>query len=157
MNNEGVISENWSNKDSVVSREGNPPESRADSFFRELKRPSSPNTYLIAPMGFPADPNELAPTFSVSAEQLRTAFEETVNGLPGVSEERHVGTIRHYVAQTSIFRFKDDIHVQFIDLGGGRSTLAAYSASRVGYWDLGKNRRRLRAWLALVQDRLETQ
>ena len=154
INIKSVRPENWINKDLLVSSESSPAEHEADPFFRNLKRPNAPNNYLIAPNGFPSNPDEPSPAFSVGVERLRTAFEDAAVSLPGISKERPDGTVHHYVAQTSLCRFKDDIHVQFIDLGGGWSTLAAYSASRIGYWDLGKNRRRLRELLAFVGERL---
>ena len=151
---EGVSPENWFNRDLVVSGASNPSEFQSDQFFRDLKRPKSPNNYLIAPKGFPGNPDRLSPSFSAGVERLRIAFEATVGNLPGLREEGRDGATSHFVDETPLCHFKDDIYVQFIDLGDGRSTLAAYSASRIGFWDLGKNRRRLKEWLARVCQRL---
>jgi uncharacterized protein (DUF1499 family) len=151
---EGVSPENSVNKDLAVPSASNPSQFQSDQFFRDLKRPKSPNNYLIAPKEFPGNPDELSPFFSAGAERLKAVFEETVGALPGLREEGRDGPISHFVDETPLCHFKDDIYVQFIDLGDGRSTLAAYSASRIGFWDLGKNRRRLKEWLALVLKRL---
>jgi uncharacterized protein (DUF1499 family) len=51
-------------------------------------------------------------------------------------------------------RFKDDVWGLFIPIGENASTLALYSASRVGYWDLGTNRRRVKDLSERVQNAL---
>lgn len=137
-----------------MENDKHPLEIEPHPFFLRLIRPRSPNTYLIAPQGFPGDPDETSPVFATDAEQLRAAFEDIVGAKGSVRQEWRDGSMTHFVDETLLWRFKDDVRVQFIDLGGGRSTLAAYSASRIGYWDCGKNRRRLRHWVSLVRRRL---
>jgi uncharacterized protein (DUF1499 family) len=53
----------------------------------------------------------------------------------------------HLVATTSLLRFEDDVWALFMPVAENEATLALYSASRVGYWDVGTNRRRLSAWI----------
>ena len=62
----------------------------------------------------------------------------------------------HIVLTSAVFSFKDDVRVHVIALSPQQSTLALYSASRVGYWDLGTNRRRVEDWLARLQNALST-
>jgi uncharacterized protein (DUF1499 family) len=57
----------------------------------------------------------------------------------------------HVVVTSAIFSFKDDVRIYVIPLSSRQSTLAVYSASRVGYWDLGANRRRVEDWLTRLQ------
>ena len=128
-----------------------PLEEMAHPFFRNLKRPSSPNTWLVAPHGFPGNPDERAPVFRVPVDRLRAAFAKVVGDLKGVKEVRRDGDFTCYVAETAMLHFKDDVCVQFLPVGKGSSTLAVYSASRVGYWDFGTNRRRLRDWIARLR------
>lgn len=70
---------------------------------------------------------------------------------PGAAVGSESPTGMHVVVSTRIFRFRDDVHVQFLQLGPRQSTLALYSASRTGYWDLGTNRRRVEDWLARTE------
>lgn len=56
------------------------------------------------------------------------------------------------VQKTRIFRFADDISVAYIGLGRERSTIALFSRSRLGYSDLGTNRRRLQDWMAQLKN-----
>jgi len=52
--------------------------------------------------------------------------------------------------KSALFRFADDIDVQAIPVDGGKSALAIYSRSRVGYSDLGVNRKRIERWLSQI-------
>ncbi|MDX1485006.1 MAG: DUF1499 domain-containing protein [Alphaproteobacteria bacterium] len=123
-------------------------------FFLGLARPPSPNSWLVAPEGFPGEADEPAPVFAVPVDVLRRALEEATAALGSVREVRREGELVCFVDETPLLRFTDDICVQLIALGPARATLAAYSASRVGYWDLGTNRRRLRRWLRLLAVRV---
>ena len=57
-----------------------------------------------------------------------------------------------FVAVSKWMRFKDDIDilVQPVDGAAEKSTLAAYSRSRVGHSDLGVNRKRITGLLAAL-------
>lgn len=50
--------------------------------------------------------------------------------------------------RTPLLGFPDTIDVLYVDLPDGRSSLALYSRSKLGYRDLGANRARLERWLA---------
>ena len=68
-----------------------------------------------------------------------------------VAAERSFGKIEtdaealriKFVATTGLMRFKDDVDIEIIPLDEGRATFAIYSRSRVGYSDLGANRKRV--------------
>ncbi len=123
-------------------------------FFETLVRPSSSNHWLIAPQGFPGNPDETAPGYPVPVERLQSAFEDVIGALKSVRQVSKDGVLSHYVDKTALFHFKDDIRIQFLSRGPGTSSLAVYSASRIGFLDLGANRRRLRRWLELLGKRL---
>lgn len=127
----------------------------SESYFRNLRRPDSPNHWLAAPAAFPGRPDEIAPVFMVPVAELRAAFKVMLLQTPGVEVAEETTAGLHAVASTRLFGFRDDIRVEFIALGPQQSTLALYSASRVGYWDFGTNRRRVGDLLARTASLLE--
>lgn len=56
----------------------------------------------------------------------------------------------HHTQRSMIFRFVDDIYADFIPENGNTS-VAVYSASRLGYGDLGVNQKRVEAWLSELE------
>jgi uncharacterized protein (DUF1499 family) len=125
-----------------------------ESFFKTLKRPDSPNHWLLAPADFVAKPDAVAPVFAVPVAALRTAFTAVVQQTRGAHVVAETADSAHVVVSTPVFGFKDDLCVQFIALSTQQSTLALYSASRLGYWDLGTNRRRIEDWMIRLQSTL---
>jgi hypothetical protein len=123
-------------------------------FFQSLERPASPNNWLIAPEDFVPAPDEVSPVFPVPDRVLKSEIIAAVHDLERVRQEHVDGDLMRFVMETRLFRFKDDLTIQVIALDRDRSTFAAYSASRVGYWDLGKNRNRLRKLSDLLRARL---
>lgn len=120
---------------------------RLDTFFDTLKRPDSPNTWLVAPADFVIKPDAVAPVFPVSAAALLETFKSVVLQSKQITLIAQSERALHVVATTSLLRFEDDVWALFMRVAENEATLALYSASRVGYWDLGTNRRRLTAWL----------
>lgn len=118
------------------------------AFFSILRRPASPNHWLVAPAAFVVKPDAVAPVYGVSAARLREAFGMVVRQTPRAVVSAETADGLHVVVTTAVFGFKDDLRVQFIAVSPQQSTLALYSASRAGYWDLGTNRRRVEDWLA---------
>ncbi|MBP6014115.1 MAG: DUF1499 domain-containing protein [Alphaproteobacteria bacterium] len=122
--------------------------------FATLKRPRSPNTFLMAPEGFCKEAKvDLAPpVYAVEAAKLRQAFLGAVIAQPRVSHSLadEPGLYDDFVVRSALFRFPDLVSVQFIAGKGKTSTLALYSRSVYGRSDLGVNRRRSLAWLALM-------
>lgn len=58
--------------------------------------------------------------------------------------------------RSRLFRFVDRISVRAVPQGTGRSALAFFSRSRIGYWDLGVNRKRGARLLAALESELTT-
>ena len=127
---------------------------KMDSYFKTLQRPASPNHWLVAPADYAIRPDAAAPVFAVPAAALHGAFKTLVQQTKGAAIEAETVDGLHIVFTSAVFSFKDDVRVYFIPLSPQQSTLALYSASRVGYWDLGANRRRVEDWLIRLQTAL---
>ena len=122
--------------------------------FQTLTRPKSPNTYLLAPAGFAdqAGPDAAGPVFDCSPENLFSQVEALVamrKDWQLKALDAQTGRIS-FIAVSKLFKFKDDIDVAILPVDG-QSTLAIYSASRVGYSDLGANAKRVKEILASLK------
>lgn len=120
--------------------------------FARLERRSSPNDALACPeSGFcgGARADIAAPVFAVDARALAAAMERVLaseRGLVRVAVDASAGSAR-YVQRTPLLGFPDTIELRYLDLPGGRSSLAIYSRSKLGHSDLGANRARIERWL----------
>lgn len=121
--------------------------------FSNLVRRSTSNDALACPADLcPTAPSDLTPPpFPVPRERLRAIVAE-VAAEDGDSRpvEQVIGEQDRYVARTRVLRFPDTIDVLTVDLGEGRSTLAIYSRSQVGFFDFGVNRARIEHWLKRI-------
>jgi Protein of unknown function (DUF1499) len=125
--------------------------------FKTLQRPASPNTSFYAPAGFgsAAKADAAAPVYSAAPGELYIRALRLI----GDRREWQLGTQDparqqlNFVATSPLMRFKDDVDVIILPVAGddGKSTFAAYSRSRVGYSDLGANRKRLDLFAAALQ------
>ncbi len=98
-----------------------------------------------------------ARTYPVEAEKLARIVEEAVGELPGWtlagSSEREVRASR----KTRFLGFTDDVTVLLTPSSAGAHTNTQaefWSASRVGFWDLGQNRRKLDELMAEIYRKL---
>jgi uncharacterized protein (DUF1499 family) len=117
--------------------------------FRTLKRSPKPNSALIAPAGFtPLEaPDAAPPELPFAPAEAFARLLAMIEARPDwklVAADGATGRLR-FIAVTKLLRFKDDVDVTILPVDGapGHSTFAAYSRSRVGYSDLGTNRKRL--------------
>lgn len=124
--------------------------------FAGLTRPSSPNTCLVAPDGLcrNAATDWTAPVFSLAPAELARAVRGVISSQGSwknlaVSDD---GLGFHFVAVTALLRFKDDIHIRVLPSNGNGSTIAIYSASRIGHSDLGANKKRVQNVLAMLEE-----
>ncbi|MEM5516914.1 DUF1499 domain-containing protein [Henriciella sp. AS95] len=128
--------------------------------IRTIKRPSSPNTYLMAPDGYceNAEPDAGSPLFDVSAEVLFGAvlehIEEQSNWTIAETDRNHCHV--DLVAATKLLKFKDDVTIDTLVAENmpGKSRMAIYSRSRVGYHDLGANKKRVNKLVQAIEDKL---
>lgn len=115
--------------------------------FKSLKRPPKPNTCLAAPDHhcLAAEPDFAPPEFAVTPQDLFSKLNDLVAADRQWSkvESDPDGLRLKFVATTGLMRFKDDVDIEVIPIDESRSTLAIYSRSRVGYSDLGTNRKRV--------------
>lgn len=127
-----------------------PTQQRID--FATLTRPRTPNTFLLAPEGLckQAKVDKIAPVYGVAAAKLRQEFLGIVIAQPRLSHTfaDEVGLYDDFVVRSAVFGFPDLVTVKFLDLNGGKSTLALYSRAVYGRSDLGVNRARSLQWLS---------
>ncbi len=102
-----------------------------------------------------------ARTYPMEPEELLAAIQRAIEHLPrwtlGESEENELRAAR----ETRLFRFEDHVRVRLTPrsddaLGGAPYGARAEfeSASRIGLWDFGQNKRNLRELLGAVDQEL---
>lgn len=123
--------------------------------FATLSLRGQPNEYLALPPGFAsaARPHAESPVFEMLVSVLEDASLTAIRGQPRVETVATDPAGRQYafVQRSALLRFPDTVTVGFVDLGNGRSSLAIYSRSKVGYSDLGANRRRVETWISAIR------
>jgi hypothetical protein len=131
------------------------PVERASIDFSALKRTGKPNDYLVCPPGCCGSvADEASPVLDVPVSRLRKEWEAFISGQPRIVKISGSAELQLDFEQRSQFLgFPDTITVRFYALGEHRSTLAIYSRSHYGYWDLGVNRKRVQAWLKELEQR----
>lgn len=129
--------------------------------FKAIVRPKSPNTYLLAPAALCGDaaPDAPSPDFNAGPGALfKMAHDLALEW--GWTVQVKDDTARHMeaVATTRVLKFKDDIAIETISVDGDpeKSKIAVYSRSRVGYSDLGANRKRVQKLVAELMQRTGT-
>ena len=125
--------------------------------FESFRRSQKPNNYLIAPDGLcrKSTPDAASPLIRKSPEALfrrLVALFESAGGWKSLHYDENAFRIS-VVAVTPFLRFKDDVDIRVLpvdDLPEGQvgSYVAIYSRSRVGYSDLGANKKRVEGLIA---------
>jgi uncharacterized protein (DUF1499 family) len=116
-----------------------------------------PNCHLILPRGWGTGPaHRDSPIFPVEAPELARAVATCLARMPRTEIVARTpdGLQLEAIARSRLFRFVDDISARAVPQGAGRSTLALFSRSRVGYWDLGVNRKRATRLLTALEAEL---
>lgn len=128
--------------------------------FETLERPGSPNTYLVAPESLcqAAEPDISAPLFDMPPEELSRRLRDIISMREDWTLVHENSALPQFevVAKTKVFKFKDDISLRVVPApeAPGKSGLALYSRSRVGYYDFGANKKRADALIEeLKQER----
>lgn len=119
--------------------------------FHDIHLTGKPNYYLVCPENYcNVTPSKLSPIYSVSVSELKSAWEKMLAQQPRVTQTLSDPQANQYqyVQRSFLFRFPDDIDVQFISLSSHTSTLAIYSRARYGKYDFGVNQKRINHWLS---------
>jgi uncharacterized protein (DUF1499 family) len=117
--------------------------------LREIERTRSPHDALACPAGLcRAQPDFDSPIFSVDKKTLlerakTVIIDESRTELVG--EDAALNQLV-FVQRSAVFGFPDTVWVQGV-IVGARTSVIVYSRSNYGYWDMGVNRNRVRAWL----------
>ncbi|MFN3192025.1 MAG: DUF1499 domain-containing protein [Aureliella sp.] len=87
--------------------------------------------------------------FSGTAEEALSAVRKTLESMPRMKVVSEEGNYLHATATTLIMRYVDDVEFLFDETEG---TLHFRSASRIGYSDLGANRKRMETFRQRFSD-----
>jgi len=118
--------------------------------FLNLERRTRPNDALACPEGVCAARIDIVPpVFAADVRTLRTALARIVTSEPDMrlADADDLGPTERYVQRTPLMRFPDTIDIRFFERGEGRSTVAIYSRSQIGWSDRGVNRARIERFL----------
>ena len=135
-------------------REGRATKNRRVIDFKTLQRPPSPNTYLACdPDDSPATADRPALRCVAEPAAVRDALLAVVRSAPRVEETgADAATMTFgFIQKSRLMRFVDDITIRVEPDGEGGARVLAYSASRVGWGDLGVNRKRIEGWFSALE------
>lgn len=122
--------------------------------FATLTLPKSPNTYLLAPADLcrNAKPHAIASVYPIGPMQLATIVRDALVALPNaeVKETQEGGLYLEAHQLTPRLKYRDDVTARILPAQGG-ATLALYSRSRKGYWDLGVNKKRVQGLMKTIE------
>lgn len=126
--------------------------------FNALVRPSSPNTYLMTPEGVCANavPDRVSGVFAGSISEVYAALEAIISAESNweLAESDAAQGMVTFVSTSKLMRYKDDVDVLIVPAEAGQEgcRLAIYSRSRVGYSDMGANRKRVIGLVERLKD-----
>ena len=123
--------------------------------FSTLQQPKKPNAYIVLPPAFdcPAAADRVSPIYDETALALFDRISGIIAQTPGwaLADTDPANYTLRFVATTLILRFKDDVHIKtFPAPSGTQSYVAIFSQSRVGYSDLGANKKRIDGFLKFL-------
>ncbi|WP_043539046.1 DUF1499 domain-containing protein [Salinarimonas rosea] len=125
--------------------------------FETLARRASPNDALACPEDVcAAEPDFVTPVYDVPGARLREIVAEVATAEPG-TEQVYAGLREEadrFLVRSRTMRFPDTVSARIYGAGPGRSRLALYSRSQIGYSDMGANRARLERWLDAIAARV---
>ncbi len=122
----------------------------------EIRRPTSPNTFLAGPAGFTPTPDLQTRRFDMAPDRLLAVMRGVVMAQPRVTAlADDPGRLRaDYVVRSRVFGFPDIVLTQALPAGDGQSDLVVYSYSLKGHYDFGVNHGRVKALLTALDGAL---
>jgi uncharacterized protein (DUF1499 family) len=125
--------------------------------FSHLRRPGTPNTALAAPAGFAPKPDLVTPAYKIPAADLFAAAQRVAASQPRIWQQAAFPDRMQadYVARSAVLNFPDLVTIQVLPGqalpdGAAQARLILWSRSVYGRSDFGVNRRRVAAWLTLL-------
>lgn len=113
-----------------------------------------PHSFRLAPPGLTTEVVDMpAPVYTANPTLMAKAFDDFVrsqNKVDRIAGSPEEGWMT-YVQRSARWNFPDYISVKFIDLNGGKSTIAIYSRSRFGHSDMGVNEARVKTWVGSLR------
>jgi uncharacterized protein (DUF1499 family) len=125
--------------------------------FQKLIRRTSPNDALACyPKDCPqAKPDITLPVYAAPAETIWVKLQECLQNQPRLTEVDNQITedriYKRFIQRSFVFRFPDTIDILINARTPETSSLAIYSRSKLGYSDMGTNRRRIQNWLKCLK------
>jgi len=125
--------------------------------LRTLKRPTSPNSYLICARNLCPDADEDGPMVDLPAEKVLVAALKVASAEPNTSAAEIDPAVAQmvFVQRTPWLRFPDIVRIQAIASASGKTGVALYSQSVYGRYDFGTNKTRAQRWMASIKAELE--
>jgi Protein of unknown function (DUF1499) len=125
--------------------------------FATFTRSAKPNDALAAPEGLcrVATPDIITTPVAATADQVQMLTERALAALGGewtrMADKREPSGARQivYRVTTPLMRFPDVLRLRLEEIKG-KTLVAVYSASHIGYGDGGTNRRRINAILDAI-------
>lgn len=105
----------------------------------------------------PDSPNciRISEEFNISADTLFSITGESLSKMKPYSTEKNVDSLSfHSVFKIPVFGWKDDVNI-VLQTNKKNSIIHIRSASRVGYSDLGVNKRRVKRLLKIINKSLK--
>ena len=124
--------------------------------LKSLKRKAKSRSWLSTPEDWREDADMLSPTFKVTADELWMLWIQVTDNSKRIvakviDEDAHQS---FHVQRTPYLRFPDEVRAQVLPVDEQRSSIAVYSQSRYGIYDLGVNRLRVERWLRRLDRRV---
>lgn len=120
--------------------------------FETLTLKASPNQYLVAPEGLcqNAKPHLVSPVYEMDADTLEDLLATKLLALPRTKEALRSADDgqRAFVQRSALIGFPDTLIFQTYEADAGKSAVAIYSRSHIGWSDMGVNKRRVSELLA---------